>query len=284
MKKEDLPPSEEEFYRPLIASYLKYGSVDKVFARLYQNPGVSYPHFHRILKKWGIVKSAGGNSRLTEAVYFFSTLVKQKLPLEAVYKTMPPSLKISAATLHRILHCVKTGLVRRYATGLIITPINDDNSVLIGKDISTPRTEIGKPFGSLSLPMTFSQATESYHTSILRVLQQEVITDLTLGKEVPKGIVPALPTPLITIDLADVRINIFHLSVPASLNFSSFKLTNLTFTPADIITTPTNQDHFRAGIPEIIQTYLDSQKTTNPVTLHLDSNLNRQLATLPAYQ
>ena len=46
-----LSESEIEFYKPLVASYLKYGSVDKVFTDFANDTGVSYPHFHRILKQ-----------------------------------------------------------------------------------------------------------------------------------------------------------------------------------------------------------------------------------------
>ncbi len=281
----NISAAEIDFYQPLVAAYLKYGSVDKVFASLPENPGVSYPHFQRLLKKWGIVKSAGSQSRLAEAVYFLTALAKNNLPLETVYKTMPPSLKISAASLHRILSYIKRGLIRRTATALIITQKNNPANLLIGKDVSTPRPEIGKPYGALSLPMTFSKRSETSQTSITRVLQQEVFSNLALAGEMP-AIVPPFQMPLMSIDIADVRTYVYSLTIPSALKskIHSFKITDYHFISLAEISASNGLDSpYRAGVPEIASALLE-RVASNKEPLHINSDLNRQLATIPVYE
>lgn len=281
-----LTDSEIKFYKPLVALYLKFGSVDQVFASQHQDTGVSYPHFHRILKEWGIVKSAGPQSHLAEAVYFLTYLAKHRLPLESLYKTMPASLQISAVTLHRILSYIKRGLIRRYGTALLVSPKNNRNSVLIGKDISTPRPELGKNRGSLSLPMTYAKKGESEYNSILRVLQQEVAASLTINRGLNLSIIPKDPKAICTIDIADVRVRVYRIIIPNDMikQIDSFKLTNLTFIPLEQIAQQTNFDsHFRAGVPEIAQAYLTIKDQEIAIPPHYDSLLNLKLALLPAY-
>ena len=276
---------EIEFYKPLVASYLKYGSVDKVFTDFAHDTGVSYPHFHRILKRWGIIKSAGPQSRLAEAVYFLTALAKDNLPLETLYKTMPPSLQISAVTLHRILSYVKRGLTRRRGTALIVSPESNLTLALIGRDISTPRPEIGKPFGSLSLPMTYSKRTESAQDSILRVLQQEVAATLSVARRLP-SLIPDDPKVVVMIDIADVRVRTYQVIVPNRLieKLDSYKLTDLTFMPLSQIAANAGlESSFRAGVPEIAAGLLAKAPAGLDRPLFLGSVLNQKLALLPAY-
>lgn len=277
--------SEIEFYKPLIALYLKYGSVDQVFSSLYHNTGVSYPHFHRIIKDWGIVKSSGPQSHFSEAVYFLSAMVKERLPLEAVYKKMPPSLKISAATLHRILSYVKRGLTRRHGTALIVSPASNPDIVLIGKDVGTPRLELGKTYGDLSLPMTYSKGGESPHDSILRVLQQEVAATLTLTRELPTDVINDNPIVLFTIDIADVRVKTYKIILPDNLipRIDSFKLKDLQFVPLTEVAEKNEENHFRAGVSEIAKAYIERGVNNRLSTPHFDCHLNRTLAVLPLY-
>ncbi|MFZ2202448.1 MAG: hypothetical protein WAV56_03560 [Microgenomates group bacterium] len=280
-----LTPSEIEFYKPLVASYLKYGSVDKVFADFAHDTGVSYPHFHRILKQWGIVKSAGPQSRFAEAVYFLTALAKDNLPLETLYKTMPASLQISAVTLHRILSYVKRGLTRRSGTALIVSPESDPSMALIGRDISSPRPELGKPFGSYSLPMTYSKRVESVHDSILRVLQQEVAASLSVARNLPP-LIPNDPRVLVTIDIADVRVKTYQIIIPDGLlkKLDSYKLADLSFVPlAEIAANVGLESSYRAGVPEIAAGILTPPSPDFDLPLHLGSVLNQKLALLPAY-
>lgn len=283
-----LSEREIEWYRPLVELYLTYGSVDQVFAKKHHNTGVSYPHFHRILKEWGIVKSTGPKSHLTEAIYFLTELAKERLPLETLYHSMPPSLQISAVTLHRILSYVKKGLTRRHATALIVSPESDPSLALIGKEMVTARPEIGKPIGSLSLPMTYAKRDEPIRDAILRVLQQEVAATLTVNRQLPLDLIPANPQTILTIDIADVRVKTIRLIIPNRLisHLDSFKLAHLTFVPLREIAAQAQdglESHFRAGVPEISAGFLEIGATAREVPPHLDSLLNRQLALLPAY-
>lgn len=283
-----LTEKEIEWYKPLIELYLTYGSVDQVFAKKQHNTGVSIPHFHRIIREWGIIKSTGPKSHFTEAIFFLTELAKERLPLETLYHSMPPSLQISAVTLHRILSYVKRGLTRRHATALIVSPESDPSLALIGKEIITARPEVGKPIGSLSLPITYAKRDEPIRDAILRVLQQEVAATLTVNRQLPLDLIPTNPQTILTIDIADVRVKTFRIIVPDHLisRLDSFKLAHLTFIPLREIAVQAKEgleSHFRAGVPEISAGFLEIGETVRKVPPHLDSLLNRQLALLPTY-
>jgi len=219
---------EEEFNRSIVAEYLKYGSVDELFRENDYNLPISYPGVQRLLDKWGIVKAAGPNTRLSEALAFLSSLSKEKIPLETLYRNMPPSFRTSMGTLHRILSYVRKGTIRRVGTALVISPNNNPNLVLVANDVSTPRLEVGKPYGAISLPMGYSSRTENKETSILRVLQQEVFTRQAIDRTLPFDEVVNGSEPFMYMDIADVRVAIYNLILPDWLsgkeNFSSFKL------------------------------------------------------------
>lgn len=283
---------ERKFEEFIVKEYLKYGSVDAVFSRNNYDLPISYPGVHRVINKWGIIKSTGPNSKLSEMVCFLTCLSKEKVPIEKMYRMMPLSFKTSLATMHRVVHNVKEGVVRRFGTALIISPEENNELVLIGNDISTPRVEYGKPFGSISLPMTFSKNEEPKKNSILRVLQQEVFTENVINQNFPNEVVPTNPKPFMLIDIADVRVNVFNLLIKKeifrNLKFSSFKLENLRFAHfLDLAYPNGNGDLLRAGIIDIVQGYQKLlERRDNSLTLaenpfYTVSNINLELAQLP---
>lgn len=280
-----LTEQEIQFYLPLIKEYLSHSSVDNVFVHFQQNPGVSEPHFHRILKEWGIVKSAGPNTRLSHALYFLCHMALEKMPLETAYRYSPSWLRhsVSMGTLHRIYWFVKHGLTRRHGTALLVSPEHQPNRVLIGHDHTPADPLLGKAPGAISLPMTYSKANEDPQTSILRVFQQEVSTDLTLRRIIPADLIPKTPEELFSIAIADVSVHVYRLLLPQSLlpHVSSFKLKEFAFVPLDSIASETKLDSpYRAGVPEMAQAFLDLPQTLR-THLPLTSYLNRQLALLP---
>lgn len=250
---------EQKFYRFVISEYLKYGSVDEVFKRNDYNLPISYMGVHRLIDRWGIVKAAGPNSKLSEAITFLVLLSDKKIPLERLYRFLPLSFKTSMATMHRILHNIKEGVVRRAGTALILVPEGNPTRILIGEDISTPRLELGKPYGSLSLPMGYSKIEESANDSILRVLQQEVFTQQTIGREFPPHIIPDQPRPFLYFDIADLRVSVYRLFLPANIsaeeNFSSFKIRNHRYLALSEMVDNFSKYNFRAGIKEIATAY-----------------------------
>src|SRR3972149_4019713 len=98
---------EAEFNRFIVSEYLRYGSVDEVFKHNDYKLPISYPGVQRLLDKWGIVKAAGPNTRLSGPPAFLSQLSNEKVPLETLYRNMPPSFKTSMGRLHRILTTVR---------------------------------------------------------------------------------------------------------------------------------------------------------------------------------
>lgn len=272
----------EQFNQFIVAEYLKYGSVDEIFRRNNYDLPISYPEVHRLVRRWGIVKSAGPNSILSEAITFLALLSQQRIPLETLYKRLPPSFKTSMGTMHRLLHNIKEGVIRRIGTALILTTADDPNLVLVGNDVSTPRLELGKPFGSTTLPMGYSKEDEDSRDSILRVLQSEVFTQMAIEQTLPSEIIPPKPKPLMFVDIADIRVSVYHLGLSKELseigNFASFKVQNHRYLRVWELANGGEGYNFRAGIKEIgagYQEYLEKTWVLPPVTQCL---LNRELA------
>jgi hypothetical protein len=279
---------ERQFYRFLIEEYLKFGSVDEIFRRHEYNLPISYPGLQRLVTRWGIVKAAGPNSKLSEAITFLVLLSDRKIPLERLYKSLPPSFKTSMATMHRILHHIKEGIIRRVGTALVVTPHDNPNLILVGEDVSTPRLNVGKPFGSISLPMGYSKASEEGEISVLRVLQHEVLTQMAINKTMPLRIIPRDIKPFMYLDVADVRVGVYHLVLPENLspeeNFSSYKLINHAYLHLSEIIDRAEDYNFRTGVKEIARGYRKFRIDENPSwqALFEKSNLNIELEALAA--
>jgi len=276
----------EQFNKLIVAEYLKYGSVDEVFRQNNYDLPISYPEVHRLIKRWGIIKSAGPNSILAEGITFLTLLSRDKVSLEALYKRLPPSFKTSMGTMHRILHNIKEGVVRRVGTALVVSPSDKPNLVLVGNDISTPRLELGKPFGSVTLPMGYSKEDESPKDSILRVLQSEVFTQMAIGRIFPTEIIPANPKPFMFVDIADIRVSVYPVKIPERLgridSFSSFKIQNYRYLRVSELANGGEEYNFRAGIKEIglgYQSYLEKRlRGVWPSLIEAKCLLNRDLA------
>lgn len=280
------PRSQKEFNKYLVREYFMCGSVDEVLRKHSYGLPISYANYQRILDKWEIVKAAGPNSKISEVLDFLTKLVEKNVPFEYLYKRMPPSFKTSAATIYRILGYVKEGVTRRIATGLIITPYSSRKKILVGEDVSKPRVELGKPFGSISIPMGFSRKVDPREEAILRVLQQEVFTESAIEGGVP-DIIPARPKPFMFLDIADVRVEIFHINLPKKFSslekFSSYKLTGYRYLDIeDAKKIEKERQKFRVGVYEAIngfrkcQGLLSRNLAFNP--LQYKSSLNYFLA------
>lgn len=287
MTEQELTPQEKEqqYLKGIIRDYLRYGSVDRIFSSRGYDLALSYPAVHRLIRNWGIVKSAGPNSKLSEAIAFLVSLSRERIPLETLYRNLPATFKVSMGTLHRILHNIKEGVIRRYGTALVVTKKSQPNMVLIAEDVSPPRLEVGKTYGSLSLPMGFSKKDEESEDSVLRVLQQEVFTEYAVERAMP-DVVPQVTSPFMFLDIADVRVGVLHLALPDELaeerGFSSFKLRNYRYLHASQISQSPPELNFRAGIREIAEGYKKFRESQNPAgfVLFEKSSLNIELKKL----
>jgi len=291
-EKQSFIEKEAVFNKFIISEYLRYGSVDEVFkANDYSLP-ISYPGVQRLLDKWGIVKAAGPNTLLSECISFMVRMVEEQIPLETLYRKMPPSFTPSMTTLHRIYRGAKIEVkkkieerkMRRIGTALIITKEGEENEILIGHDVSTPRLDLGKYFGSISLPMGFSRRGESRKESVLRVLQQEVFTELTIERKLPFDNIYGGQRPFMYIDIADVRVAVYHLALPKNVEstFSSYKLKNLKMLKTeDVLLLGKN---LRQGIHEIVWGYRNycMQESQMEEPIYTISALNQELALLQA--
>ncbi len=274
---------EEKFNQWLVEEYFKYRSVEEVYIKNRYDLPISYAQYQRVLDKWGIVKTAGPNNKLSEAIDFLYHFTESNIPLEKLYKKMPPSFQTSLVSIYRILGYIKEGITRRLGTGLIITAESDGNKVLLGNDVSTPRIELGKPFSSLSIPMGFARKRDMREVNILRILQQEVYTDLAITRSLP-DIIPTHPKPFMFLDIADIRVEIFHIPLPEyvlkKFKFTSYKLKDHRFVAIDKI--EDFHTTMRVGVKEAFRgyaKYLDLKKRNlefNP--LQYKSEINYFLA------
>ena len=278
---------EAEFNRFIVTEYLRYGSVEEVFRRNDYNLPISYPGVQRLLDKWGIVKAAGPNTRLSEALAFLSQLSSEKIPLETLYRNMPPSFKTSMGTLHRILTHIRKGTIRRVGTALMLSPRANPNMVLVGNDVSVPRLEVGKSFGSISLPMGYSRRTEGREASVLRVLQQEVFTNRAIERTLPIDELVGSFSPFMYVDIADVRVAVYNFLLPDWLSdtgsYSSFKIRDLRFLHVSEICSA--EGNFRTGMAEMGRGYdrllREPRRDFSLDPLFERSFLNLKLALIP---
>ncbi len=269
----------------LVREYLKYGSVDEVFRKSELNLPVSYAQYQRILDEWGIVKRAGPNNNLGELLNFLAKFSQENIRIDALYKKMPHTFQTSLVTIYRVLSYIKEGITRRIATGLVITPYKDENKILIANDISTPRLEFGKPFGALTIPVCFSRKRDTNEDAIMRVLQQEVFSQKAIERKIPRSLIKSSQY-FMSLDIADVRVEIFHLPLPEGLshikNFSSFKLENFRFVGVNEILSG-KMRFLREGLTEVAEGYLKFSRLSKQENLvfrpfHLRSRINYHLS------
>lgn len=238
---------EDSFYKNLIRLYLKYGSVDEVFRRTRYSLPISYPGMHHLIKRWGIVKSAGPNSKLSEALTVLTLLSDNQIPLEKLYKQLPPSFKTSLSTLHRILHNVKEGVVRRYGTALVIT--SGEGDVLVGNDADHGR--------NVTIPMTYSIHNENPEISIKRVMQQEVFSEMAVEKNFPEYLIPENPKPFMFLDIADIKVAVYSIYIKKELykdlHFSSYKVFDYKFESVNSVLNL--RSGTRTGVKDILNGY-----------------------------
>ncbi|EKD53412.1 MAG: hypothetical protein ACD_61C00047G0001 [uncultured bacterium] len=266
--------NQEDFERLLVSEYFKYGSINKVFSAHQYDLPISFAGYTRVLSKFKVVKSAGPNSNLSESLHILSKIADYKIPLERIYhQHAPRTIQVSTNTLHRVLHYTRLGLTRRQGTALIITQKNKPDRFLVGNDLSLVNPALGHK-GDLSLPMVHSKIGEHPKESILRVLQQEVFTDLVLEKSFPSNIVPEHPKPIMYINIADIRVTVYRLTLDQKYPFSSFRLTNHSFLDSGHI----SGRKVRPGVEEILGKFLEMELNPGPsIAPELNSNLNSRL-------
>jgi hypothetical protein len=267
------PETDLNFKKFLVSEYLRHGSIDKVLKYHHFGLPISFASYHRTIKEFGIIKSAGPNSKLSESLYLLSLLANYKFPLEKIYRLYAPKrIQVSINTLHRIFHYTRLGLTRRQGTALIITT-SKLNQILIGNDISLANQSLGQR-GDYSLPMGHSKTGEDPKDSITRVLQQEVFSDLAANKNFPWSVVPKHPKPMMYINITDIRVAVYHLQIPDKYKFSSPKLTNLGFKKISDI----SSKELRPGVGDILLKYSELQKNPNlTVAKEFNSSLNTTL-------
>lgn len=264
----------EKFERFLVSEYFKLGSIDQVFKTHQFDLPISFAGYHRVLDKYGVVKSAGPNSKISESLYLLSLIANYKIPLEKIYrKYAPASIKVSTNTIHRILHYTRLGLTRRQGTALLIENKIEPGKYVVGNDISLTKSILGEK-GDYSLPMGHSKTGEAPRVSIMRVLQQEVFTDKVTDFNFPVNLIPEHPRPVMYINIADIRVAVYHITISPKLEFSSFKLQNLGFKSSAEI----KNENVRPGVEEIISSYeLNRNSELLNEGFEINSNLNASL-------
>lgn len=275
--------SNEDFEKFLVKKYFQFGSVDQVLKKYRFALPISYAQYQRILDKFGVIKTVGPNGKFSESLEFLSKLVHDNMDFDKVFKKLPPSYKTSASTFYRILSYVKEGITRRVGVALIITDPKNIKKILIAKDVSMPRIELGKYFGDYSLPMGYAKKSDSRITNIKRILQQEVFTNLVVDRLLPNDVILDAPDPFMYLDIADVRVAVFQIQINKLLlknkNFSSYKLKDYVFVDSSEIVSNTYKT--RLGVVEAVKGYMKylgyMQKNLRVNPLQARSVLNTKL-------
>jgi hypothetical protein len=277
--------NEEKFCQDIVTDYFIYGSVEELFKAHDYNLPISVMGVHRILNKWGIIKNAGPNRRLSEITALLNSLTEKHKTVFLLRKSLPIDLKSSIKTLYRIIHNIKSDVIRRKGTALVITQTNKPDQILVGENVTSPRIEYGKMIGSITLPMGYSRHNENTRDSILRILQQEVLTDLAIKRSLPLYLIPQKIQPFMYIDIADVRVAVYQIMLLKELRevkFSSFKIDKFRWVSLKELVNPNEKKNFRMGVIDIArgyQKYLEnyvSGKTIHPI--FEKSYLNKKLA------
>lgn len=261
-----------EYEKDIVREYLTYGSVDAVLRETQFSLPFSFAEIHRILDRWGVVKSAGPNTPIAESIGFFVRLIEERVPLEDLYKRTPPNFATSVATLHRIYRWAKEEIkkevqkrdMRRAGTALVVSPFGTPNLFVIARDVTPAKHEFKKLCGSVSFPMTFSKRGEARQTSVLRVLQQEVFSDRLI--EDPNSFYTVVSplvagvSPFMFLDIADVRVAVYHVELPNELSgvgeLSSPKLKDFKFVTVKQLKAMSEQKYsLRQGMLEIAGGY-----------------------------
>ncbi len=267
-------------YRSIVRGYLKYGSLERFF-ETDEGLGlpVSYPQAQRVLNRWEIVKRPTGRSNtfFSEVVSFLQRLAVEKGSLESLYRKMPLSFRTSVATLHRVLGRVRDEKMRREGAAVVVTSEGFPNEILVANDISTPRPELGKPYGSLTIPMVFAAKGEPDRDKLVRAMQQEMFAMDAVNRTFPWEVVPDDPAPFMTVDVADVRVNVFQLVLGQKTlrdhRFTSYKLRDYRLMPTSALKMNRGDQIIRAGLSEIVDGYLDQESGVE----HVVSDLNLAL-------
>lgn len=252
----NFPRSEPEFSQFLVREYFRLGSVDEVLKHYKFSLPVSYATYQRILDKYGVIKKASSSGRLSEAIDFFEHLIKSNINLDELYRKTPHSFRTSLKTLYRIYSYMKEGLTRRVGVVLIISPYDNPEKILLGRDFSTPSLELGKNRGAWSLPMGFTRKRDSRRNGVLGVLQNEVFTSMVFMGNFPYFFIPDVLEPFMYLDIADVRVAAYNLILPKSLSkvgcFSSYKLRYYKFLDIEEVF---RLEDVRMGVVDIVRGY-----------------------------
>ena len=252
--------------RKLAELYLRFGSVEEALKHYPELP-ISVPDFHRKIKKYGIVKGIGRRAvSLAEVLNFFAEKVLEpNFSIEKLYRRMSYSLRKSASvvTLYRIYEQMMERVVRTYAAALVIT--NSDRNQILVADEKMQNLLTGKVRGSTSLLMSFAVKDEPFYDSVLRVLQREFSTELTLQKrltrdgDLSKEIVSPDISPFMYLHLLDVKVAVFHLELPDYISenlgsfTSSYKVGGHRFMPISDLLSGDTRFNLREGVSEIVE-------------------------------
>lgn len=271
--------SQLDFEKFLIIQYFKYGSINNVYSIHRFNLPISFASYYRVLSKFRVIKSAGPNSHLSESLHILTKISTYKIPLERAYhQYAPSSIRVSINTIHRIIHYIRLGLTRRQGTALLITQVDQPDAFLTGFEAHRPVSTLGQR-GDLALPMSHSKIGEDPKDAIARVLQQEVFSDLVIDSTFPWEVIPSHPKPIFFINIADIKVAVYHLKLPAIFQFSSFKLKQLQYRNSDEI----SNYSIRPGVEEICQKYLVQESATEDrLVPEFTSKFNLALAKIKA--
>ncbi|CAN5319033.1 hypothetical protein BH10PAT1_BH10PAT1_4100 [soil metagenome] len=256
--------------------YFKYGSVDE--AEKHCDTYLSTPSYHRLLNRLGIIKTIGRREvSLTEIFYFFAyKALEPSIGIETLYKQMPMSFKTSLGTLHRIYERIVGNDQCRTATAVVF--YDQNNNILLGKETQN-KPMYGKFEGNYSLPMTFCVANEDPKISVLRVIQQEVLSKnagegkLKVNSSLTNDLIPENLESSLSLKILDIDLKVYYLP----MNFDLKKAESAKLNDFILVSKDNIPALLRIGINDILDIYWGK---SDEVLQPIQSKLNLALLKL----
>ncbi|MBI3396989.1 hypothetical protein HY045_00775 [Candidatus Woesebacteria bacterium] len=238
--------------KSMIREYLKNGSVGEDV--------ISKRDLQKILKKHGIVQTAESKDDLSSTLSFLTYACKPGVNLKTAYlKAQASGFNVNVSEINEVVSQIKNGKITRAGTALVVVPQDYPDMILVGNDITTPDLVIGKFFGSLSLPMGYSELEENPLDQIKRVSQREIWSEQTVQDSFPSDVLPKRPRPFMYIKIAHIGVECYFIKLPSRLCnpglFSSSKLIGHKFVNAGGILAA--KEIYRTGVKEIVTGYTE---------------------------
>jgi hypothetical protein len=270
----------------LLRLFLKLGSVESVLES-FPNINVSYATYQRLISDRGIIKSPTGRPpvHIGALTDFFQTMITENSTIERLNKYPISGFVYGERSLYRVLKKIRTGVISHNATMILAHPQYRPDLLLTARDLCINSVDVEH---SRTAPMTYSTKKEDPYFSLLRVVQQEMLSEMTINGELNvskasthRFLKNAL-NPKFYVDVLDVRVGVHILEIPTQLlsRISSERLDSMHF---ESLYTVAQSDpvtsEYRAGVVDAARKHVEAHLSNEEKSVgnHFPSQINRSL-------